>query len=66
MYTGDSPGWLKSAMCFFGIGTSQPKTTEEAFEKAGGQERLSRVSTKNKEVEKDLENLDYISGLGRQ
>ena len=64
MYPDDPPSWLQKAMNFFGIGTSQPKSTEEAIQKAEGQERLSRVAANNKQVEKNLENLEYIPGLG--
>jgi RHS repeat-associated protein len=64
MYAGDPPGWLKSALDFFGIGTSQPKSNEEVIQKAEVQERFSRVAANNKQVEKNLENLDYIPGVG--
>lgn len=64
MYAGDPPGWLKSAMDFFGIGTSQPKTKEEAIEKADGQERLSRVAANGEAIEKRLDKLEYVPFVG--
>jgi len=60
----DPPGWLQKAMDFFKIGTSQPRSREELIEKAEGQERLSRVVAYSKQVEKNLEVLDYIPVLG--
>ena len=51
-------------MIFFGIGNSQPKSQDDAIQKAEGLERLGRVAANNEQVERNLENLDYMACLG--
>ncbi|WP_316758515.1 DUF6443 domain-containing protein [Pedobacter aquatilis] len=59
----DDPPW-KKLLDFFGFTTQSPRTREEVIQKAEGQERLSRLDARNKKIEKNLETLDYIPGLG--
>jgi len=64
MYADDPPSWLRRAMDFLGISTSQPKSKDEVIEKAEGQERLSRITANNKKVEDNLEKGNIVPGLG--
>jgi len=59
----DDPPW-KKLLDFFGIGTQSPKSKEEIIQKAEGQERLSKLEARNKEVENNLDKADYVPFLG--
>ncbi|RQO78715.1 hypothetical protein DBR40_05500, partial [Pedobacter sp. KBW01] len=59
----DDPPW-KKLLDFLGIGTQSPRTEEEVIQKAEGQKRLSGLDARNKQIEKNLDKLDYIPGLG--
>jgi len=49
---------------FFGIGTSQPRSKEEAENKAAGLDRLNDVNQQNQETLNKLDNIGYVPFLG--
>ena len=59
----EDPPW-KKVLDFLGIGSSSPRSKEDVFKKIEGQKRLSLLEAKGKQIEKNLDNLDYIPGLG--